>query len=480
VNGLAFCYRAASGVVLGLALFGITSHAALLLHVPVASIALPCALLAGFALAAVAPARTPLDPRRAPVAATALALATIALITGIVAVGALATPARAWDGTVAWEAKAAFLQRAPTLDQDFFARAAVYCPSRDYPLLQPLALAAGSRLLGDGAGRALFPLLFAVLAALVGTAARLRTRSALLGPIAALALAVTPLLVSPTAGAADSGYADLFLATTMAAAAAALLLDDRPLLAAAACVAVLVKPEGLVYGALPAAVLWYRGARAPLRWALGGWICAAALWLPLQHRLLYAEDAGAAPHGAVWAALLALAACVLGSDALLHRRAASPRVRTMCALGLVPVVLLGGPLLAVALGNEGGSMGLYLADAARPIARLRELPALLLGLFDRALLRMRFLATFALLLALAATFAVRRRRPPAPELSLFLGLGLLTALTPFLLSPEDDLAHLLRSTMPRVLLHWTGVAWIAIAVWWHDALAEKTESAFTA
>ncbi|MCA8941766.1 MAG: hypothetical protein KDB80_04335, partial [Planctomycetes bacterium] len=37
---------------------------------------------------------------------------------------------------------------------------------------------------------------------------------------------------------------------------------------------------------------------------------------------------------------------------------------------------------------------------------------------------------------------------------------------PFLLSPEADLRHHLRSSADRLLLHWTGAAWLLTGLWW--------------
>ena len=54
------------------------------------------------------------------------------------------------------------------------------------------------------------------------------------------------MLVNPSGGSVDSGYADVFLATAMTGAAAGLTLGHARVLVASIFLAVLVKPEGIV------------------------------------------------------------------------------------------------------------------------------------------------------------------------------------------------------------------------------------------
>jgi hypothetical protein len=86
---------------------------------------------------------------------TILIVLAVAGLVAVVAHGALATESRHWDGVVAWDLKAKALAAEPTLEQPFFRDAAVYSHSRDYPLLQPLALALAER--WGLPGRLLFP-----------------------------------------------------------------------------------------------------------------------------------------------------------------------------------------------------------------------------------------------------------------------------------------------------------------------------------
>ncbi|MEO6594451.1 MAG: hypothetical protein ABIP94_06840 [Planctomycetota bacterium] len=67
-------------------------------------------------------------------------------------------------------------------------------------------------------------------------------------------------------------------------------------------------------------------------------------------------------------------------------------------------------------------------------------------------------------------FAAAGARP----LVLFLLLGLLVIPIPFLLSPEPDLEHHLKSTLDRLLSHWLGAAVLvggAVAAWREDPVS---------
>jgi hypothetical protein len=44
----------------------------------------------------------------------------------------------------------------------------------------------------------------------------------------------------------------------------------------------------------------------------------------------------------------------------------------------------------------------------------------------------------------------------------FLALGLASTALPFVWSHEPDLQHHLRSSLPRLLLHWLGPAWLFV------------------
>lgn len=459
----------ARGVLLGFTLFGIAAHLELLVAATFTAAALPLGLAAGLAIAFLGAPPAPsasiaTGPDRW---SGALLLLVLVPIAAALVHGALATPARHWDGICTWELRANFLTSAPTIDQPFFAEPMVFSPSRDYPLLQPLCVAAVNRLFGAGIGRLVLPGVYLLLVALVHAAVAPATRRASLASLAAAAVAVTPALVNPTMGAADSGFAEVFLAAAVAAAAAGILRGDALLLAAAVACAVMLKPEGLVYGAVAVAVAWCSARPRLLRAAIAGWLGAAALWIPIQLRL---AAAGTSPPPA-WVLLLAMAALfavVLGSDALLRRRGLDAAQRVRFALLLAPVVGLVLPIVLAATGPVGGTMQLYLGDPSRPFERLGRLPAILLGYIDHALLRLDFALTFALPLVLAGVWWARRRRPTHGTLAAFVGCGLLVILPSFLLSPEDDVDHHIRSSMSRLLMHWAGAIWILSAVWIAD------------
>lgn len=378
----------------------------------------------------------------------AAAAAAAALAIAIVAHGALATPSRHWDSVVAWDLKAAALTDAPTLEQPLFRDPAVYSHSRDYPLLQPLLMAMLER--ATGAGRALFPLQFAALLGAVWITAR-RTHAPHLAAAFVAAAALTPMFIAPTSGAFDSGYADGGLAALLALAAAGLALDQPLLLAAAA---VLQKPEGLAYGtALLAAVFWCGTPRAVAASTptIAG---AGALSLALQHDLLHGgQSSMLGPALAVAAVGAALA---IAADAGLRRCRMPPRWR----LALVAAAAAAA-VAALQLLPAGSSLGSHLAPG-RALERIDDLPRTLLALGDWAWLRGRYGLAFVLpLLLLAATWPRCVAMPAA--LWCWLALAPAVVALPFLLSPVGDLEHHLRSSLPRLLLHWAGVAWVVAA-----------------
>jgi hypothetical protein len=454
MNALTLTDRACRTVLLGLALFGAISHVQLALGLEFSAAALPLALATSLVITAVrAPARAAGD-RRAPRWLVAVAGLSILAATATVAYGALATPARQWDGVVAWELKADFLTTSPTLAQPFFASSEVFSHCRDYPLLQPLAIAAANRLLGDGAGRALFPLLLLVLAGTVGVAVRTSNARAWLAPVAAAAVVVTPYFVTPALGAADSGLAELFTTTGLAALGAGLVRRHAELLCSSCFLLPLVKPEGLVYAALPVAILWCLAERRLLAASLIGWSAAAALWLPLRASL--ASPDTPADSTLAWSAIAVLAVAVIASDAWLPRPPAAQRGRVLAAALAAPLLLAALPAVAA---HAGGTFGAYLGDVDRPLARLPRLPAILLSGLAIAVGSGKFGLTFALPL-LAVLGHRRTTRPPRDGLGLFVAAGLATLVAPFLLSPESDLEHHQRSSMARLVSHWVGAAWI--------------------
>lgn len=443
------------GALSGLALFALASHALLL-----AELRVPVWLLPGSLLAAVLwPWRPGADPAAVAPAPRGLRIVVlVVLATALLAIayGALATPSRHWDGAVAWDAKAQYLTADCTLEQPFFRDHAVFSPSRDYPLLQPLLLACGNRLLGGDGGRALFPLIYALLGLLLFTALRRTAASRTVAWLGTAVLLLTPALVNPSGGAIDSGYGDCLLLLCVLAMAQGLSLGDGRYLLCGALLAVMVKPEGMVYGGAAIAVAFCSADRRLLRAGAIGLALGALFWLPLQRHLMQPDGELRLP---MFAAVLLLfcVACEL-VEALARRLGWGRRGRVAAALLSLPALALALPLLVVLSGNQHGTMEFYLGDASRPLQRLVRLPAIAAGTLYYGLLRGGFGAAFAL--PLVAAIAAWRRRELARQLPLLLfllaGLGIVQV--PFLLSQEPDLGHHLRSSMPRLQLHWIGAA----------------------
>ena len=365
--------------------------------------------------------------------------------------GALATPSRQWDGAVAWDLKANVLTAAPTLQQPFFRDADVYCHSRDYPLLQPLLVALLER--WHLPGRLLFPLAWLVGVAAVGAAAR-AAQSGRTALLFALAAAVTPMWLAPSGGGFDSGYGDGPLCAALALLAFGLTNGRPAALVAGLVLAILQKPEGLPYAALLVAAAWLSGDARTLRAAAFATAAAGTLQLALQHDL---RTSGGEHHLVRLAATAAaLVAVLLVADATLRRRRAARRWRW---LALVPLVPLG--LAALWLANAGGDglLGSHLTDPMRPWQRLDRLPAVASAVVGRAFGH----GTFGLAFAVPVVVALVRWRRGQPQRAPVVGLWLLLAVplwcAPFLTSPLDELDAHLRATLPRLMLHWTGVAW---------------------
>ncbi len=449
MSSLSWAERLLLGSLAGIAMFAVAAHALLAL-----SLAVPAHLLTGsLLLGLLVPWRIPAMPAAAPAPrwlASALGLVLVAALVAI-AYGALATPSRHWDGAVAWDTTARFLVAAPTLEQPYFRDAAVFAHSRDYPLLQPLLVATLERLCG-GAGRLLFPGLFALLALLVGTTLRRATANASLAWLGTAATMLTPMLVNPTSGGIDSGYGEGFLLLCTTAIAAGFVQKDARLLLLGTLLAVLVKPEGIVYAGAATAVAFCTAERRLLCGAAAGWLLGAVAWLPLQRGLLQPE-AGTSCGWFVVAAggIGALLAC---ADALARRAALGPRGRLAAAAVLLPVLLLALPLVASGVGASGGAMQSYLAEPGRLLQRSARLPAIVVGVLHYALFRGGF--GLAYWLPLVALFGAWSRRASFAALGLFVLAGLGIVVMPFLMGQETDLQHQLRSSMPRLLLHWLG------------------------
>ncbi|GAB4136309.1 MAG: hypothetical protein Fur0037_00710 [Planctomycetota bacterium] len=440
-----------------MAVFGAFSHALLLAHGKVPDWLLPAAFGASALLLVrrkeASSGRPEAEGEPAPrwLAWVALLLLSAAFLA--LAYGALATPSRHWDGAVTWDVKAYWLARDPTIEQPYFRDGTVYVHSRDYPLLQPLCIAMGERLCGGG--RLFFPLLFALFCSLLSHGLS-RVCSGALRLVLLAGAALTPILVNPTSGGFDSGYGDALLLVAVTSMAVGFASKDGRFSFLGALLAVLAKPEGLAYGGAAVAAAFCAGPSRLLLASAGGFFGGALLWLPLQKDLMsLGRESG---MGVAAPVLAALFAAVTSLDHLAERPWFGRRGRTLWALILLPLLLLALPALVLALGNENGTVAFYFGDLARPWRRLDRLPAIAWGLLHYGLLRGGFGLMFWLAAA-AFWLALRRRALPEPKgLPLFLSAGLAMLLFPFLLSGEQDLAHHLRSSAPRLELHWIGCA----------------------
>lgn len=391
--------------------------------------------------------------------------ALLAIVFGALVYGAVATPSRHWDGAAAHDAKSYWLSQAMTLQQPFYADPAVFHHSPDYPLLLPLLVAGGERwfggVCGAGSGRIWLPLCHALLLVVLATA----LRRGLGGPRRALgvvlACAVVPALIGVGGGGIDSGYCDplLLLATTTLAAG---LASRAPWeLALGVVLAVASKPEGPVYAALALVVAFVLGRRRELIVLASALVLAMLAWLPTQRQLLQLPPTSLMTSCLPLLGMSALLAIAFVVDRLV-RGADHPRrwrAGLVAAAMVATVVCL--PLLG-AIVPPTSAVGVYLHRGYQPAQGLANLPAFARAWCDYTLWRWGFGGTFVLLLVVAPW---RGHRPAAGGgAGMFVGLGLLVTALPFVLSHEADLQHHLRSSLPRLLLHWVGPAWLWIGL----------------
>lgn len=423
--------------------------------------AVPTALLGIAALAGIAVAstrRSAPGERRAPRWRQGLVSVLAGGGAALVAVDAMATPARHWDGAVAWQAKTRALAAAPTLAQPFFADPSVYSHSRDYPLLQPLAMALAERAGVDG--RWLFPLAYLVV---VGAVLAAGSRAARGGEARSLActaaVAVTPMFLSSAGGSFASGYGDGVLTALVAATALGLAIADRRLVAAGIVAMALQKPEGIVYGAALVAACWSVGTAPLLRAAVGALALGATVELVLQ-RALVSGGIGSQllPSLAIASGAAILAGITLFADRLARRRSLGPIARTALLAAI-------GAFACAALACGGtGALAAHLAPE-RALERLARLPQIVAGLVANAVFGGRFGLTFVAA-PMALALARRHRTASHGPLLAWLALAVPVVCLPFLLSPIDDLDQHLKATLPRLLMHWTGAAWLWTAAVW--------------
>jgi hypothetical protein len=196
-----------------------------------------------------------------------------------------------------------------------------------------------------------------------------------------------------------------------------------------------------------------------------GWLVGYALQLSLQHDLHTFGASAAWPP--TLATAIAMAALLLASDRWLGTCSSGRRRRRWIAILGLPTMLIAGPLLMLMLTDNPGTFATYLSDPGRALSRITRIPSILIGAANHAIARGAFGLTWLLPPVL---WWLARRRPACATSQLIGGICLLFGaiwLLPFLLSPIPDLTHHLRSTLPRLLDHGTGVAWLLTALLWH-------------
>ena len=389
----------------------------------------------------------------------ACALAAVAAVLlgtfAALAFGANATPSRHWDGAVAWDVKNALLTADLTLDQPTFRDPAILHHSRDYPLAQPLLVAMFER--WTGAGRLVLPSAWLLACLAIFVAALRRGVTVSLAAATAAAFGLTPALVGTNSGGVDSGYADFMLAAWATIAAAGCVGKDRRWIAVGVMMMAWTKPEGLPYGVAFVLAAWLCSDRATLFPAALGLAVGAAVLLPLQHWLTW-SDRRPLP-ASLFALALAPSALAVASDLALSRfRGGWHRAALALVVGGALLVFL--PTLAEWTGTDRGSLGRYLREVDRIWEHIGVLPEVTGAMLDYGVLRGRFALTGVLLLAI---FLPVWRRPVGSQT---VGVWLIWLL-PFWVATfaisSIELDDHLRSRMPRLLIHATGISWALIA-----------------
>ncbi|MGE0145107.1 MAG: hypothetical protein AB7I19_16750 [Planctomycetota bacterium] len=403
---------------------------------------------------------------------TVLGVVLLAATFAALTYGAIATPAREWDGFVSWELRARVLAESLTLDQDFFRDPAVFGHTREYPPLQPLVLASIARLSGSfAAARLFFPILWLAWLALLERgfrAARVPSRWRGFGMCAA---GLTPVLVDPTMGAVDSGFGELLCLFAWSGAAVGLLTRHGPLTVAALALTILAKPEGIFLSGIFLLTAWVSGNRHALGSALLGAGGAALLWFPVYTQLT--STTPTSPWLLV-AVVAAASIALLASATWLHRRGTSPAARMGLVAAAIAALVACAGFLADSLGSQGGVLGLYLSGMDRAVARLDRLGEIGLAMLSTSLAPRHL----GLLVAIGFALVVFAWRDAVyPDLRRLVMLGFVGLLAPFLLSPEPDLRHHVSSSLDRLLLQQSGAAWLLVLPWLYRATRPPAQPA---
>lgn len=455
--------RCVDASLVALTVFGIASHASLatagVVSVAWLGIALVCGIAFALRRAATEPVAT---DETCPRWLTITAWCVLGVVFVVLCYGAVATPARHWDGTTSWSLRAHVLADAPTLRQPFFEQVAVYGHSREYPLLQPLLQGMLDRCV-RGAGGLVLPAMFGLLLAACASTWRASGVDRVRRTWLTLAAALTPMWIAPTSGAVDSGFAEVSLAASVTCVLAGVARDRALWIATGTFLAVLTKPEGIAYPLALALACWWLGSRRQLVALLMGHACGVVVWIPIYLKLSFSTVA----PWTVPAATVTLAAVVIGCRYASDRMGRPQFARCVvlvvgCGLALVTPLALRDHVASV-----DGVLGVYLRGSVDALHRLGEVPAIVAGLLGEMVHVRKFGLTFVIVIALA--LAPRRwiGSCPARPLAVALGFGLLFETVPFLLSNEE-LAHHLRSSADRLLLHWTGGAWLLTGLWWQS------------
>ena len=385
--------------------------------------------------------------------------------------GAVGTASRHWDGAASFDAKAFWLQQAPTLQQPFFAADGVFHHSPDYPLLLPMLVAMAERMAPEF-GRIVLPLVYMLLLGVVHAALGRRGVQPLVRLAATTAVAVTPYLVTSGGGAVDSGYSECLLLLATTTVAAGLLNRDGLWFALGIVLMLAAKPEGLPYAAVAIAVALARGER-PLLWrGTAGFAFACIVWEPVRAALMHQDYGAKWPLPALLLVLLGILLSARPADVLYRTR---ERTRWLILL-LVPVagaLLL--PWIAPMFASSTGTIAIYLKRGENLWQGMANLPAYLAAAAEYGVTRLRLGTT--LLVPVATALVAWRRKVRLDDRSVlaFCALGLASTSLAFVLSPEPELEHHLKSSLTRLLLHWVGPVWLLSAAWLHTMLAADGE-----
>lgn len=450
--------RLVTGVLLGMALF----WAGACFWIRGAGVPdwwLPSAFAAGFCLTA----RTSVVDRTAsPCWSRWLAWVVVATVFAALLFGALATPSRHWDGAATFDPKIFWLEDSPTLAQPFFATRGVFNHSPDYPLLLPMLIAMVERLVPE-LGRVVLPMIYLLLCGVVASALQRRAIAPLLGTAITVAVAVTPAMLTPGGGAVDSGYAEclLLLATTTVAAG---LLNRRLLWFVIGIVLLIAaKPEGQAYALVALAVTYARFEGRLLVYGIAALLIACTIWEPVQAALLLSDPEP-------WLTIPLVVIVGFSSLRFVIKRFAprfdaSERRRWALVLALPVIGLAVLPCIAPLFAEGDGAVAIYMRQAEFVYIGLANLPHYFAKLFELGITSMKFGVTF--LLPIACCLVAWRRGIKLADRSVtaFVLIGLATSALPFVLTPEPDLGHHLRSSLSRLLLHWLGPFWLLSACW---------------